>query len=165
MTTSSLSLPSQHTNTPCTYTHTHHTHTHSPHVHFPRCPEEAAAVLGVMGKRLSPWRPCRLLSSCQVASNSLQPRGLPHSRPPCSSPSPGMSTELVMPSYPLILCCPLLLLLRDPPCGLRNGGKGAEGGGELSAANGAGRIPARLPHAGCGTLPRPSRAPHLLPSS
>lgn len=29
MTTSSLSLPSQHTNTPCTYTHTHHTHTHS----------------------------------------------------------------------------------------------------------------------------------------
>ena len=91
-----------------------------------------------------------------VVSHSLQTPGLPHSKPPCPSPSPGMSTELVMPSYPLTLCCPLLLLLRDPPCGLRNGGKGAEGGGELSAANRAGRIPARLPHAGCGTLPRPS---------
>ena len=40
--------------------------------------------------------------SCSVMSNSLQPRGLQHARPPCPSPAPGiyslMSTESVMPS-------------------------------------------------------------------
>ena len=46
-------------------------------------------------------------------ADSLRPRGLPHPRPPCPSPSPGvllklMSIESVMPSYHLILCRPLL---------------------------------------------------------
>ena len=49
-----------------------------------------------------------------VMSNSLQPHGLQHSRPPCPSPTPRVysnsSIELVMPSDHLILCCPLLLL-------------------------------------------------------
>ena len=59
--------------------------------------------------------------SRSVVFNSLQPRGLQHTRPPCPSPAPGscpvvmsilklMSIELVMPSNHLILCCPLLLL-------------------------------------------------------
>ena len=49
-------------------------------------------------------------------SDSLQPHGLQHTRPPCPSPtheaySKLMSIESVMPSNHLILCCPLLLLL------------------------------------------------------
>ena len=47
-------------------------------------------------------------------SNSLRPHGLPHTRLPCPSPTPGAysnsSTESVMPSNHLILCCSLLLL-------------------------------------------------------
>ena len=47
-------------------------------------------------------------------SNCLQPHGLQHVRPPCSSPTPSlpklMSIESVMPSNHLILCRPLLLL-------------------------------------------------------
>ena len=47
-------------------------------------------------------------------SNSLQPRGLQHTRLPCASLSPSllklMSIELVMPSNHFILCHPLLLL-------------------------------------------------------
>ena len=47
-------------------------------------------------------------------SNSLQPRGLQHARPPCPSPTPGVypnSCPLsVMPSNHLTLCHPLLLL-------------------------------------------------------
>ena len=51
---------------------------------------------------------------CLVVSDSLQPSGLQHTRPPCPSPTPGvysnsMSIELVMPSNHLILCRPLLL--------------------------------------------------------
>ena len=46
--------------------------------------------------------------------DSLQPHGLQHTRPLCPSPSPRVcsnsSTESVMPSNHLILCCPLLLL-------------------------------------------------------
>ena len=46
-------------------------------------------------------------------SDSLQPHGLQHARPPCPSPPPSlpklMSIELVMPSNHLILCHPLLL--------------------------------------------------------
>ena len=47
--------------------------------------------------------------------NSLRPQGLQHARPPCPSLSPGvcpssLSTESVMPSNHLILCCLLLLL-------------------------------------------------------
>ena len=42
------------------------------------------------------------------------PRGLPHVRLPCPSPTPeacsNMSIELVMPSNHLIFCCPVLLL-------------------------------------------------------
>ena len=50
---------------------------------------------------------------CSVMSDSLQPHGLQHTRPPCPSPTPGvypkfMSIELVMPSNHLILCCPLI---------------------------------------------------------
>ena len=53
--------------------------------------------------------------SLSVVSNSLQPRGLQHARPPCPSATPGvhwklMSIESVMPSNCLILCYPLLLL-------------------------------------------------------
>ena len=44
-------------------------------------------------------------------SNSLQPHGLQHARPPCPSPTPGVYSNswTVMPSNHLILCCPLLL--------------------------------------------------------
>ena len=46
-------------------------------------------------------------------SDSLPPHGLQYVRPFCPSPTPGvysnMSTESVMPSNHLILCCPLLL--------------------------------------------------------
>ena len=58
--------------------------------------------------------------SRSVMSNSLQPHGSQHSRPPCSSPSPGVhsdstSIESVMPSSHLILVRPLLLLPPIPP--------------------------------------------------
>ena len=53
--------------------------------------------------------------SCLVMSDSLQPHGWLHSRPPCPSPTPGacsnMSIESVMPSNHLLLCHPLLLPL------------------------------------------------------
>ena len=53
--------------------------------------------------------------SCSVVSDSLQPRELQHSRPPCSSPTPRVHPnqgpiESMMPSNHLILCHPLLLL-------------------------------------------------------
>ena len=55
-----------------------------------------------------------MLFSRPVVSNSLQPYGLQHARPPCLSPTPSlftlMSIESVMPSNHLILCCPHLLL-------------------------------------------------------
>ena len=59
-----------------------------------------------------------LISSVQfshsVVSDSLQPHGPQHARPPCPSPSPragsNTSIESVMPSNHLILCHPLLLL-------------------------------------------------------
>ena len=47
-------------------------------------------------------------------SDSLRSHGLKHARPPCPSPTSLlklMSSELVMASNHLILCCPLLLLL------------------------------------------------------
>ena len=52
--------------------------------------------------------------SCSVMSDSLQPHGLQHIRPPCSSPTPriypnAMFIESVMPSNHLILGRPLLL--------------------------------------------------------
>ena len=61
-----------------------------------------------------------MCASCSVMSNSLPPHGLQRTRPPCPSPTPGtllklMSIESVMPSYHLILCCPLLLLPPVPP--------------------------------------------------
>ena len=50
--------------------------------------------------------------SCAVVSNSLQPHGLLHARPPCPSPTAGAYPNLcplsVMSSNHLILCCPLL---------------------------------------------------------
>ena len=55
-----------------------------------------------------------LLLSCQVVSNSLQPRTATHQVPLSSNISPSllklMSIEWVMLSNYLILCCPLLLL-------------------------------------------------------
>ena len=52
--------------------------------------------------------------SHSVVSDSLRPHGLQHARPPCPSPTQSllklMSTESVMPSDYLILCCPILLL-------------------------------------------------------
>ena len=67
-----------------------------------------------------PWSvllPRLLLGSVRfshsVVSNSLQPHGLQHARPPCPLPTPRvysklMSIELVMPSNHLFLCHPLL---------------------------------------------------------
>ena len=46
--------------------------------------------------------------SCSVLSNSLQPRGLQHTRLPCPSPNPRACS--VIPFNHLILCRPLLLL-------------------------------------------------------
>ena len=55
-----------------------------------------------------------LLSSDSVTSDFLQPHGLPQARLHCPSPSPGAcsneSTESVMSSNHLLLCCPPLLL-------------------------------------------------------
>ena len=53
--------------------------------------------------------------SRSVVSDSLQPHGLQHTRPPCPSPFPEFaqtrgSIEPVMPSNNRILCHPLLLL-------------------------------------------------------
>ena len=51
--------------------------------------------------------------SCSVMSDSLQPHGLQHTRPPCPPPTPGAcsnSCASVMPSNHLILCHPLFLL-------------------------------------------------------
>ena len=52
--------------------------------------------------------------SRSVVSDSLQPHGLQHARPPCPSPTPRVysdstSIQSVMPSNHLILCRPLLL--------------------------------------------------------
>ena len=64
-------------------------------------------------------RSCSIVVSVQsshsVMSDSLQPYGWQHARPPCPSPSPGvylnsLPIKSVMPSNHLILCCPLLLL-------------------------------------------------------
>ena len=56
-----------------------------------------------------------LFSSVADSCLTLRPRGPQHARPPCPPPTPGvfpklMSIESVMPSNPLIICCPLLLL-------------------------------------------------------
>ena len=53
--------------------------------------------------------------SSSVVSDSLQPHGLQHARPPCHIANSQslvklMSIESVMPSNHLIVCCPLLLL-------------------------------------------------------
>ena len=58
-----------------------------------------------------PWQSVQC--SLSVMSNSLQPHGLQHARPPCPSPTPRacsklMSIESVMPSNQLILYHPLL---------------------------------------------------------
>ena len=71
-------------------------------------------------KRLYKWLVLLLHSSVQfshsVVSDSLQPHGLQHARPPCPSPTPrSMSIESMMPSSHLILCRPLLLLPQVPP--------------------------------------------------
>ena len=50
--------------------------------------------------------------SRSVASNSLRPHGLQHTRPPCPSPTPGVYSNLCPSSdaiQPFHLCCPLLL--------------------------------------------------------
>ena len=52
--------------------------------------------------------------SRSIMSDSLQPHGLLHARPPCLSPTPGVYSNScplsLMPSNHLILCHPLLLL-------------------------------------------------------
>ena len=59
---------------------------------------------------------CSVAQSCQT----LWPHGLRHARLPCPSLSPSLlrlvSTESVMPSNHLTLCCPLLLLPSIFPC-------------------------------------------------
>ena len=47
--------------------------------------------------------------SCSVVSDSLQPHGLQHTRPPCPSATPGAYSNSC-PSNHLIFCHPLLLL-------------------------------------------------------
>ena len=58
--------------------------------------------------------------SRSVVSDSLRPHESQHARPPCPSPTPGVSLRLasiesVMPSSHLIVCRPLLLLPPIPP--------------------------------------------------
>ena len=53
--------------------------------------------------------------SHSVVSNSLRPHESQHARPPCSSPSPGVHSESVLPSTRLILGRPLLPLPPIPP--------------------------------------------------
>ena len=55
--------------------------------------------------------------SCSVISDSLQPHGLQHAKPPWPSPTPGVYSNScpLSPSNHLILCCPLLL---RPPIAL-----------------------------------------------
>ena len=54
--------------------------------------------------------------SRSVMSDSLRPHKLQHNRPPCPSPTPGVhsnshpSSRWCLPTNPLFLCCPLLLL-------------------------------------------------------
>ena len=52
--------------------------------------------------------------SRSVMSDSPQPHGLQHARPPCPSPTPGFHSGS-RPLSHLILCCPLLLLTPIPP--------------------------------------------------
>ena len=64
---------------------------------------------------MSKHLPSSVQFSRSAMSNSLQPHGLQHTRPPCPSPTPRvysklMSIESVMPSNHLILCRFLLLL-------------------------------------------------------
>ena len=57
-----------------------------------------------------------VLLSHSVVSDSLRPPESQHTRPPCPSPTPRLtSIELVMPSSHLILCRALLLLPPIPP--------------------------------------------------
>ena len=68
---------------------------------------------------LCTWAKSFQFSSVQSLSRvwpfaTPRPHGVQHARPPCSSPTPGVysnlrSIELVMPSNHLILCSPLLL--------------------------------------------------------
>ena len=63
---------------------------------------------------------CKILFSvqfsCSVVSDSSRPHESQHTRPPCPSPTPRVtSIESVMPSSHLILCRPLLLLPPIPP--------------------------------------------------
>ena len=62
---------------------------------------------------MSRWHSVQFSRS--VLSDFLQPHELQHTRPPCPSTNSQsllklMSIKSVMPSYHLILCCPLLLL-------------------------------------------------------
>ena len=89
---------------------------------LPACsPGESDLVLEMLGRAAeSFWRQDEvsdwmLLRSPSVASNSLRPHGLQHTRPPCPSPTPGVysnSCPLSRWCHPthLILCCPFLLL-------------------------------------------------------
>ena len=59
-----------------------------------------------------------LLFSCPIISDSLQPHGLQHTRPPCPSPSPGVCPSscslhqwCVQPAYPLMPSSPSALNL------------------------------------------------------
>ena len=65
-------------------------------------------------KRVFPgWKICIWACCCSVVSDSLQPHGLQHTKPPCPSPSPRVMPKFiasVMPSSHLILWCHLLLL-------------------------------------------------------
>ena len=49
--------------------------------------------------------------SLSVVSNSLQPHGLQHARPPCPSPTPGVYSN----SYPLSRWCHPTIVIPSPP--------------------------------------------------
>ena len=92
------------------------------------CPKNWTGVSYIAGGFFTTWdtredHHMTSVSSVQfshsVVSNSSWPHGLQHAGPPCPSNSPNLlkltAIESVIPSYRLILCRPLLLLLSTFP--------------------------------------------------
>ena len=83
---------------------------------------QAPPSMGFPGKSTGVGCHFLLRFSHSVMSNSLQPCGPQHARPPCPSPSPGVYSNSCllsqldeMISNRVILCCPLLFLLPSFP--------------------------------------------------
>ena len=52
--------------------------------------EEPGGLQSIGSKRVTHERKKLVQFSCSVMSDSLQPHGLQHNRPPCPSPTPGV---------------------------------------------------------------------------